>query len=253
MAQRRPSGATASGSCPRHGSKSSPPATLIPQRPRWLGTSSSASRSAWLQCVPAVHSAVEYWVTVMDTPSTKHSYIIFLDEAGFMLSPLVRRTWAPRGHTPVIKVTSPHERISAIGAMTLIEDPIRFGFQFHLLQDNANFEGLSVARFIDDVRRRLRSPMTLIWDELRIHSARPVKDYLAKCPNIAVEELPPYAPELNPVDQVWSYVKYARLANYCPHSLFELRERVTAELTRVKRRPALLRSLFSRTGLALDD
>jgi transposase len=197
---------------------------------------------------------VQYSVAVMDTASKKQSYIVFVDEAGFMLSPLVRRTYAPRGQTPVIKVSSPHERISAIGAMTLlIQDPIQFGFQFHLLQDNANFDGLSVTTFIDGVRRRLRSPMTLIWDQIRIHKARPVREYLAKHPDIAVEEFPPYAPELNPVDQVWSYVKYGRLPNYCPYSLFELRERVTAELTRVKRRPALLRSLFSHTGLALDD
>jgi transposase len=60
-----------------------------------------------------------------------------------------------------------------------------------------------------------------------------VKNYLSKNP-IEVEELPPYAPELNPVDYVWSYVKYARLANYCPHNLFELRKTIMVELTRVK-------------------
>ena len=157
-------------------------------------------------------------------------------------------------HAPLsIKVTEPHQRISVIGAMTIRRDPICFGFYFHLLQDNVNFKGSSVARFVDDLRQKLEGPITLIWDEVRIHRARPVREYLLQHPSIDIEELPPYAPELNPVDYVWSYVKYGRLANYCPHDLTELRERVTAELSRVKEQPDLLRSLFLRTGLALED
>jgi len=169
-----------------------------------------------------------------------------------MLGPLVRRTWAPRGKTPVIRVTTPHERISGIGAMTIRRSPLRFGFHFQLLPDNMNFEGHSTAAFLYRLRQRLRGPITLIWDQIRIHSATPVKEFLSKNPSIEVVEFPPYAPELNPVDYVWSYVKHARLANYCPHDLFELRKTISEELTNVKRHPRLLRSLFSGTGLTLD-
>src|SRR5688572_10754365 len=181
------------------------------------------------------------------------SYIVFIDETGFMMGPLVRRTWAPRGQTPIIKVTRPHERISAIGAMTIRRSPIRFGFQFQLLADNANFKGTSVAAFVRDVRKRLRAPITVIWDECRIHWAWPMKKLLEENPSIEVEALPPYAPELNPVDYVWSYVKYGRLANYCPRDITELRRTVSSELALVAEQPALLRSLFSGTGLTLDD
>lgn len=169
-----------------------------------------------------------------------------------MLDPLVRRTWAPRGKTPVIRVTTPHERISAIGAMTIRRTPLRFGFHFHLPSDNLNFDGHSTAEFLSGLRQRLRGPITLIWDQIRIHSAVPVKEFLVKNPSIELVELPPYAPELNPVDYVWSYVKHARLANYCPNDLFELRKTITEELTNVKKHPRLLRSLFSGTGLTLD-
>ena len=77
----------------------------------------------------------------MQEAEAKESYIVFVDETGFMLDPLLRRTWAPRGQTPVIRVTAPHERISAIGAMTIRRSSIRFGFHFHLLPDNWNFQG----------------------------------------------------------------------------------------------------------------
>ncbi len=182
----------------------------------------------------------------------EESYIVFVDETGFMLGPLVRKTWAPRGKTPVVRVTTPHERISGIGAMTIRRVPVRFGFHFHLLPDNLNFQGHSIAAFLAQLRQRLRGAITVIWDEIPIHSAGPVKEFLSKHPNMEVVEFPPYAPELNPVHYVWSYVKYARLANHCPNDLIELRNTVVAELTRVKKSPRLLRSLFSGCGLTLD-
>jgi transposase len=180
------------------------------------------------------------------------SHIVFVDESGFMLSPLRRRTWAPRGKTPVVKVMSPHERISAIGAMTIQRHSFRFGFQFHLLEDNANFNGKSVAAFVSALRQRVQGPITLIWDECRIHWAWPMSKFLDANPSIRVEPLPPYAPELNPVDFVWSYLKWSRLANYCPLDLAELRTTLSAELTLLAKQPDLLRSLFLGTGLALE-
>ena len=181
----------------------------------------------------------------------RKSYVVFIDEAGFMLNPLVRRTWAPRGKTPVIQVFKPHERISVVGAMTLALRTKRFGFQFHLLPDNANFCGEDIVDFIKGIRRKLRGNITLLWDMIEIHRAKPVMNCVAKHQTVRLEYFPPYAPELNPVDQVWSYVKYGRLANYCPDSLTELRERITAEFDRLTKQPDLLASLFCHTGLTL--
>ena len=190
--------------------------------------------------------------TILDRAWRRHAHIVFVDEAGFMLAPLVRRTWAPRGCTPVIKVTRPHDRISVIGAMSISPRHKHFGFHFHLSEDNANFHGDSVVRFIEDVRRRIHGPMTLLWDAIRIHLGKPVSDYLATHRRIVVEPFPPYAPELNPVDYVWSYVKYDRLPNFCPSGLSELRTRITAEFRRLQKQPDLLESLFRRAGLPLD-
>ena len=186
-----------------------------------------------------------------DRPRKIHNYMVFVDEAGFMLAPLVRRTWAPRGHTPVIRVSHPHERISVIGAMTIRLEDRRFGFYFHLLRDNTNFHGDSVVRFIEKVRRKLRGPITLLWDSIPIHHGKPVNDYLAVHRSIVVEPFPKYAPELNPVHMVWSYIKYGRLSNCCKNDLTQLRTLLRAELSIVQKRPNLLGSLFSHTGLTL--
>jgi transposase len=187
----------------------------------------------------------------MSKTEPRSAYLVFIDECGFMLSPLVRRTWAPKGQTPIIKVMDPHSRISAIGAITISPVRDRFGFQFKLLPDNSNFSGFSIVSFVESVRRRLREDMIVLWDQIPIHRSRPVAAYVDEHPDVVIELFPPYAPELNPVDYVWSYVKYGRLANFCPQGLVELRQHVTAELSALRRRPDLLSSFFRATGLTL--
>lgn len=99
--------------------------------------------------------------------------------------------------------------------------------------------------------QKKRGPITLLWDEIPIHRAQAVQRFLHKHRRIVVEEFPPYAPELNPVDYVWSYVKHSRLANYCPPNPDALRDQITTEFRRLQKRPDLLRSFFDHTGLSL--
>jgi len=190
--------------------------------------------------------------SILHRAGKRHAYIVFVDESGFMLAPLRRRTWAPRGCTPIIKISEPHGRISVIGAITISPQRRHFSFYFQLSADNINLRGDSVMKFIEKVRNKVRGPITLLWDQIPIHHAKPVTDYFARHRRLVVEAFPPYAPELNPVDNVWSYVKYNRLPNYTPRNLHELRQRITAEFYRLQNRPDLLRSFFRHTGLSLD-
>jgi len=147
---------------------------------------------------------------------------------------------------------SPHDRISVIGAMTIQLKPRQLGFLFHLSQDNTNFRGHTIVPFLDRLHNNLNADIRLVWDSIKIHTAEPVNNYFASHPEFRVFFFPEYAPELNPVDNVWGYVKHDRLANFCPHNLVELRRRVKAELFRVQKMPNLLESLFRHTGLDLD-
>ncbi|MCX7007041.1 MAG: IS630 family transposase, partial [Kiritimatiellaeota bacterium] len=111
----------------------------------------------------------QIFVTILKKAQKRRAYLVFIDEAGFMLEPLRRRTWAPRGCTPILKVPDIHGRISVIGAIAISPEHRHFSFHFHLLENNANFHGNSVVPFIEAVRRKIRSPFTLIWDQIRIH------------------------------------------------------------------------------------
>ncbi len=182
----------------------------------------------------------------------RNAHLVFVDESGFLLAPTRRLTYAPRGRPPVDKIADPHGRISVIGAITVSPVRQRLDFVFQLLPDSANFSGASILRFMHELQRHIRRQLTIVWDSVTIHGCMPVRAYLSDHPQMWVEHFPPHASELNPVDGVWSYVKYSRLANYTPVDLVQLRETVTAELSRVKERADLLRAFIRRTGLPLD-
>jgi len=187
---------------------------------------------------------------IMERAKRRRAHLVFVDESGFMLAPTIRRTYAPRGHPPVCKVTDPHGKLSVIGAMTVSPSNRHFGLYFDLLDNNANFRGDTIVPFIDHIRRQLRGPLSIIWDAIPIHRAAPVRYFFRKHPTIVHELFPRYAPALNPVDKIWFYVKFDRLANFAPDSLSVLRGHVKAELHRLRHRPEILRSLFHMTRLS---
>ena len=182
----------------------------------------------------------------------RNACLVFIDESGFMLAPTLRRTYAPSGQAPVEKTSDPHARISVIGAIILSPRYRRIDFAFELAPDNANFNGESIASFLPVIQERVKHPLTIIWDSVGIHLSRPVAGYLSKSGRIVSETFPANAPELDPVDSVWSHVKYGRLANYTPFDLSELRKTVTTELQRLESKPHLLRAFIRRAGMSLS-
>jgi transposase len=170
---------------------------------------------------------------------------VFLDESGFMLTPTVRRTFAPRGKTPVLKSWDRHDRISAISAITVSPTRRRLGLVYRLLPDDVNARGEHVVEFLRELRRRMPAPMTILWDRGNIHDrSRAVRAYLADHPSIETEPFPSYTPEANPDEGVWQHAKHGRLANFAAEGTAELRAELVKELERLDRRPKLLASFI---------
>jgi transposase len=165
-----------------------------------------------------------------------------LDESGFMLAPTVRRTYAPIGQTPILRRWDRHDRISAISCVTVGPGRRRrLGLHFRLLPDDTNVTGDRMVEFLRDLRRQLPCPMRIVWDRGNVHDrCKAVRAFLAEHPSIRTEQFPPYTPEANPDEGVWQHTKHGRLANFTPGGTAELREAVTAELTRLRRSPKLL-------------
>jgi transposase len=172
-----------------------------------------------------------------------------IDETGFMLQPVVRRTWAPRGDTPIHRRSERHDRLTTIGALTVSPKQRRLGLYFRLDEQNATTD--SVTRFVATLRRQLRRALWIIWDRLNVHrsAVRKLSDHYGT--DIVFDFLPGYAPQLNPVERVWSHTKYGQLANYLPQDLRELGERVTECLSAKKNNHDLLHAFFRHAGLLL--
>jgi transposase len=177
----------------------------------------------------------------------RRAYLAFLDESGFMLTPTVRRTLAPRGRTPVLSAWDRRDRLSAISCITLSPTACRPGLYFDLLDHNVH--GEDVVAFLKELHRRL-GPLTVVWDRNPIHGrSKAVRKWLAKHPDVVCEDFPGYVPDLNPDEGVWGWSKYGRLANLAADSMNELWEWVVEELVEVKHRPDLLRGFVRQTGL----
>jgi hypothetical protein len=168
--------------------------------------------------------AIARWVNesfpqILQATRTRGASLCFIDEAGFLLEPTVRRTYSPRGKTPVLRIGEPHDRISVIGAITISSTLESAGLVYGMLPDNQNYHGPSIVAFLRTLRASVPSPLMIIWDQIPIHECEAVKAYLTSESDVVAELLPPYAPELNAADGIWCYIKYNRLPNYTPPDL----------------------------------
>lgn len=167
-----------------------------------------------------------------------------------MLQPLMRRTWAKRGRTPVLKAWDRHDRLTALTALTLSPCNTLVRPYFQVQRRNAKAEDFFW--FILELRRQLKRPLVIVWDRLSAH--RKAEEYFRKleCHWLRFEYLPSYSPELNPVEHVWTTTKWSRLANWAAVDIDELNARVVDELTNQKVETKLLKSHFAWAGLSLD-
>jgi transposase len=150
-----------------------------------------------------------------------------VDQSGFYLLPAVVRTYAPIGQTPVLRERLTRDHLSAMSAVT------PEGKLLMIEQDRA-FKGPDVVRFLKHALRRIPGKLLVVWDGSPIHRAKAVKEFLANgaASRVQLEQLPGYAPELNPDEGIWKHLKYVEMKNVCCRSLSELR----VELRRAKER-----------------
>ena len=176
---------------------------------------------------------------------------VFIDESGFLMSPLVRRTWAPCGKTPLLyQRTRSHEKISVIAALTIPPKRKRVGLYFSL--HYTNITSKLVIRFLRNLSRQMPGkPIVLVWDRLLAHRSKIVLKYLDRNKRIHAFHLPPYAPELNPVEHLWGYMKCKPMANFSAHDRQELAYVTRYNASKIKRRNELLRSFLYATPLFL--
>lgn len=187
---------------------------------------------------------------------------MFYDESGFMLRPLVRQTWSPRGVTPIVRCWDRRDRLSVIGGIILPSSAMSTrarAAQRHRLSavfriHTRNIKTPQATDFLRVLDRHVNGPLIVVQDKLNVHKAA-IRRWLSRrpegAPSIRVEWLPSYAPELNPAEQLWNHGKRVHLANLAPAGRDDLRGHVRRSLIRQRCSPNLLASAFDHAGLPL--
>ena len=180
------------------------------------------------------------------------AWLVFVDESAFLMAPLVRRGWAPRGATPIIRQrTRSHRKVSVIGALCVTPERDRVRLYFRLHRD-ANFDARRTVEFLTQMDRQLGAPFVVVWDRLQAHRAMVVRDFLATHPHVRCVFLPPYAPELNPIKYLWGYLKTNPMAHLAIPDVDKLADVARFHDRSLQRRSDLSKSFVHHSPLPLS-
>jgi transposase len=166
--------------------------------------------------------------------------IVFIDETGFSFRCRPGTTWAPTGRTPVLRRVSKRREVSTAIALTLSGRIYKRHF------DHA-VHGPDVVAFLRHLQRFLPGPLMVIWDRLQAHRSAEVKVYRGQHPEIMVEELPTYSPDLNPEEGCHGDVK-RHLLNATPEDTRAIRQQANRGFARLRHRPDLILGFFHHAG-----
>ena len=136
----------------------------------------------------------------------QNALIVFEDESGVSLLPSVRATWAPRGHTPVLRHRFNWKRLSLAGALAYEPDGSDAHLVFQLRPGAYNDQ--SLIEFLSEFNALKQRRVLLIWDGLPAHRSGRMHAWIADQRDwLTMEPLPGYAHDLNPVEQAWGSLK----------------------------------------------
>lgn len=143
-------------------------------------------------------------------------------------------------------------KVSVIGAISVSPRARRLGLHFDTRADGF-FGAGEVIGFLRYLLGALAGKVIVVWDGGTNHKGPVMRAFLARNRRLWLERLPPYAPDLNPVEQVWSWLKYGQLANFVPDDLAALDDEIIDRLNHLRGNPKLMRSLWDGSKLPFPE
>jgi hypothetical protein len=191
------------------------------------------------------------------TAAALGGWIVFEDESGQSMRPPRSRTWARRGHTPVIRVRgggTGHVSVAGLACYRPGERS-RLIYRLHLYRGR---KGETKAFTWTEYRDLLIAAhyqlpggnIVLVWDNLPVHLREELRAFTAAQPWLRVFQLPSYAPDLNPLEGIWSVLKGGVLANLAAASLAHLLQVIRRGLKKIQYQPGLIEGCLAGTGLS---
>ncbi len=173
--------------------------------------------------------------------------IFFLDEVGVRSDSPLGRSYGLRGKTPVVKTSGQRQQINAISAVNA-----KGAFWFKVYTGMLNACVFMV--FLKDFLKGRSRPVFLVVDGLPAHKAKTVAAYVQSTRGrLELHFLPPYAPDLNPDEFVWSHLKTNGTSKKPLRKNESLKQRVTDDLSNIKKDNKLIRSFFQAPSVSYAD
>lgn len=144
------------------------------------------------------------------------------------------------------------DKVSTIAAISVAPRRRRLGLYWRT-DPRHYIDAAAVVGFLGELLRHLRGKVLVVWDGGTNHKGPPIREFLRRFPRLHLERLPAYAPELNPVEQVWSHLKYGLMANWVPRHVKHLDRVVRGHLAELGGKPALVRSLWAGSKLPFPE
>ena len=112
------------------------------------------------------------------------------------------------------------------------------------------FDSAGIIEFLESLLSQIVGNLVVVWDGAPIHRSKLVKSYLAEgaARRIHLERLPGYAPELNPDEGIWQYLKHVEMKNLCCTDRLHLREQLGEAVSRIRAKPEIIKACFKQTG-----
>jgi transposase len=155
----------------------------------------------------------------------------------------VVRTWAPVGETPHLRCKLTRDHLSAISAISPEG-------QLYLQVQGQAFNSGGVIGFLEALQQQIAGKLLIIWDGAPIHRSKVVKQYLAQgvAARLHLERLPGYAPDLNPDEGIWHYLKHVELKNVCCQDMAHLQRELSAAEERLRQKTDIIKARFEQVG-----
>jgi transposase len=170
--------------------------------------------------------------------------VFFADEASVRTDYHAGTTWAPIGRTPVVTGTGERKAIKMVSAVSP-----RGELRFRLCEGSMN--AFNFIGFCKQLLNDIQTPIFLIVDGSSVHTAKAVKEFVARTEGrLSLYFLPPYSPELNPDEWVWKNVKHDRIGRSAVHSKDDLKSLALGALRRLQKLPGVVRGFFADPELA---
>jgi transposase len=121
-----------------------------------------------------------------------------------------------------------------------------------MMEQESAFKGPDVVRFLKHALGQIPGKILVVWDGSPIHRSKVVKEFLKSgvaSSRLQLEQLPGYAPELNPDEGVWKHLKYVELKNICCRSLSELRRELRKAKERLRHKKHVILGCLRQPGL----